>query len=109
SVASTVVQTINDQALPARAAELGSRLATALREALANNGALTEVRHCGLMLGLELDRPCAELMALGLERGIVLNVTTGNVLRLLPPLVMSDSECEQVVEQVSQLVNVFTQ
>jgi acetylornithine/N-succinyldiaminopimelate aminotransferase len=63
-----------------------------------------DIRHSGLMLGIELDRPCAELMAMGLQQGIIINVTAGSVVRLLPPLVMSDGECNQVIEQVSALI-----
>ena len=103
-VGSTVVQTIMDDHLPARALKLGQHMHSAFSAALDGMQGVRDIRHSGLMLGIELDRPCAELMAMGLQQGIIINVTAGSVVRLLPPLVMSDGECNQVIEQVSALI-----
>jgi acetylornithine aminotransferase len=61
----------------------------------------------GLMLAIELDRPCAKLVSLALNDGLLINVTASNVIRLLPPLVMSDDEANQLVEKLSQLIGQF--
>jgi acetylornithine/N-succinyldiaminopimelate aminotransferase len=61
----------------------------------------------GLKLGVELDRPCGELVKMGLDAGLVFNVTADNVIRLLPALVMSEAEGRQVVERLVPLVKEF--
>ena len=60
------------------------------------------------MIGIELDRPCAELVGKALESGLLINVTAGNVIRLLPPLVMSDAEADQLVDGLATLIHDFT-
>ena len=59
------------------------------------------------MIGIELDRDCAELMQQALARGLLINVTAGRVIRLLPPLIISDSQAEQIVSTVSELITAF--
>jgi acetylornithine aminotransferase len=59
------------------------------------------------MLGIELDRPCGELVGRALERGLLINVTVDNVIRLLPPLVLNETEAAQVVEILAPLVKDF--
>jgi acetylornithine aminotransferase len=95
--------------LAERAAALGDRLAAGFQAALANINGITEIRHKGLMLGIELDRPCAELVKQGLDNGILINVTAERVVRLLPALIITDAQADQIVEQVSQLIVNFLQ
>ena len=78
-----------------------------LAAALAGVAGVVEVRGMGLMLGVELDRPCGELVKMGLDAGLVFNVTADNVIRLLPALVMSEAEGRQVVERLVPLVKEF--
>jgi acetylornithine aminotransferase len=59
------------------------------------------------MLGIELDRPCAVLVGRALDQGLLINVTADRVIRLLPPLIMTDKQAGMVVEQVSILVREF--
>ena len=61
----------------------------------------------GLMIGVETKEPCGELVKQALDAGLVLNVTADNVIRLLPPLVMSAAEGRQVVERLVPLVKAF--
>ncbi len=61
----------------------------------------------GLMIGVELDRPCGELVKMALDAGLVFNVTADNVIRLLPALVMNEVEGRQVVERLVPLVKAF--
>ena len=61
----------------------------------------------GLMIGVELDRPCGELVKMGLDAGLVFNVTADNVVRLLPALVISEAEGREVVERLVPLVKAF--
>lgn len=59
------------------------------------------------MIGIQLDRPCAELVKAGLDAGILINVTAGDVIRLLPPLIISDEQADQIVKMVSDLIRSF--
>jgi len=56
---------------------------------------------------VELDRPCGELMTRALDKGLLINVTAGNTVRLLPPLILSDEQAEQIVTGVSELIQAF--
>lgn len=103
----TVIEVIERDGLLARAATLGSNLLQGLRAALAANRCVTAIRGHGLMLGIELDRGCYDLVKQGLARGLLLNVTADKVVRLLPPLILSDEEASEVVERVAQLINEF--
>ncbi len=68
---------------------------------------MTAVRGKGLMIGIELDRPCGELVGLALEAGLLINVTADKVVRLLPSLVYSDAECRQLVDMLAALLRKF--
>ena len=68
---------------------------------------MREIRGQGLMIGIELDRPCSELMHQALGQGLLINVTAGQVIRLLPPLILSDAEANQLVTRLSQLIHTF--
>ena len=59
------------------------------------------------MLGIELDRPCAELMQRALDRKLLINVTADTVVRLLPPLILTDAQADEIVTDVSQLILEF--
>ena len=69
--------------------------------------AVVQVRNAGLMIGIELDRPCADLVQLALEAKLLINVTAERVVRLLPPLVMNEAEAHELVQRLSALIKVF--
>ncbi len=93
--------------LAARAAELGDYFLSQFRTKLAGVAGVREIRVKGLMLGIELERDCGELVKQALEKGILINVTAGNVIRLLPPLVISYEQAEQIITMVTELVQAF--
>ena len=99
--------TIQREQLVTRAAQLGQRLLHGFQHSLANCHGIREIRGQGLMLGIELDRPCAELVQHALDAGLLINVTAGQVIRLLPPLILSDAEADQIVDQLSTLIHTF--
>ena len=103
----TTLAVIEEEGLVARAAELGRRMHQSLADALAGMAGVKGVRGLGLLIGVELDRPCNELVAHGLEAGLLINVTADTVVRLLPPLVLTDAEAEQIVEGVTRLIRTF--
>ncbi|MDZ7802998.1 acetylornithine transaminase [Thiohalophilus sp.] len=107
AAALAVIETIEREHLAARAGWLGQHMLNRLYESLAKTPGVVECRGKGLMLAVELDRPCGELMQQALDKGLLINVTAGNVLRLLPPLILSDEEAEQIINGVSELIQGF--
>jgi len=105
--AETVLDIIAKDNLMQRATELSDRIQNGFKKRLANNTIVTEIRGHGLLIGIELSKNCAELVQQGLAQGIVFNVTAGNVVRLLPPLVISDKQADTIIEKVSSLINGF--
>jgi acetylornithine aminotransferase len=100
-------QVIQQDQLVAKAHQLGLRLLTGFQKALADCPGVRDIRGKGLMLGIQLDRPCTELVHLALEAGILINVTAGDVIRLLPPLILSDTEADQLIDQLCALIYAF--
>ena len=103
-VACTVLDVIRRDGLVSRAESLGDRLVARIREGLADVSACREVRGRGLMVGVELDRPCGELVGRALDDGLLINVTAGSVVRLLPPLIMSASQADLVADRTVALI-----
>jgi acetylornithine aminotransferase len=104
TAALAVVRTVEQDRLIARAAELGGYLLAGLREALEGVACVREVRGKGLMVGIELSRPCAELVPRALAQGLLINVTAERVIRLLPPLVLDLAQAARIAAAVAQLV-----
>jgi acetylornithine aminotransferase len=78
-----------------------------LKKELTGVKGVTEIRGCGLMLGIELDRPCTALVKRALDAGLLINVTYDNNIRLLPPFVLTDAEADQIVKGVADLTRAF--
>lgn len=102
-----VLDTIERERLVAHAADLGQQLLEGFREQLSGLPGMKEIRGLGLMIGIELDRPCAELVRRALDRGLLINVTAERVIRLLPPLVTTAHQGQMIVARVSELVREF--
>jgi acetylornithine/N-succinyldiaminopimelate aminotransferase len=112
SAALAVLDVIESDHLPARAAELSTRMVTRLRDKLIPRDGtepklVNAIRSKGLMIGIELDRPCGELVGQALQQGLLINVTAERVIRLLPPLILSDQQADQIVDTVAELVIAF--
>ena len=90
-----------------RAAKLGERLLAKLRQALGQVAGVKDIRGRGLMLAVELDRPCKELLQMALERGLLINITADSVIRLLPPLILTDNEADILVRELENAVRAF--
>jgi acetylornithine/N-succinyldiaminopimelate aminotransferase len=89
------------------AARIGAQLRAAFERRLGQVPGFREVRGQGLMIGIELDRPCGALLLRAAEAGLMMSVTADNVIRLLPPLIISSAEAEQIVEILVPLVAAF--
>lgn len=107
TAALTTIQTIEDDGLMAAAERIGARLRDAFRAALAGSPGLVEIRGQGLMIGIELDRPCGELVAKALAAGLLINVTADKVVRLLPSLVFGEAEADELVLRLAPLIKDF--
>ena len=103
-----VVEAMHREHLPERAATVGDEMLARLREALRDQPLITDVRGKGMMIGIEFDRPCTELVAKALAYGLLINVTAGNVLRLLPPLIYGNAEVDMLVSTIHRLVTDFS-
>jgi acetylornithine aminotransferase len=103
----TTLEVIERDGLLANAARQGEAIMQGLSREFAGVEGVKEVRGMGLMIGVELDRPCADLVRRGLEAGIVINVTMDKVVRLLPPLVFGDAESRELVARLAPLVKAF--
>lgn len=102
-----VVEILQQEDLPLRAQQLGLRLLQAFQTRLGAHPGVRDIRGLGLMLGIELDRPCAELVTQALEAGLLINVTAEKVVRLLPPLILDDEQADLLVSSVAVLIENF--
>ncbi len=102
-----VLEILEAQGLVEQAAHLGDQLLTGFRERLGAHPGVLDIRGSGLMLGIELDRPCTGLVTRALEAGLLINVTAECVIRLLPPLVMNQEQVRQLVDDLCALIEAF--
>ncbi len=103
----TTLETIEAEGLMANAIAIGKFLRAGIASGLAGVDGVKDVRGQGLMIGVELDRPCGELVKAALARGLLINVTADNVVRLLPPLVMSKAEAQHLLDGLVPLIADF--
>jgi acetylornithine aminotransferase len=98
---------MDEEKLLDNAARMGEAIRAGFRDALAGVAGVVEIRGLGLMIGIELDRPCGELVTRALDAGLLVNVTADRVIRLLPPLVIGEAEARELVSRLAPLVRQF--
>jgi acetylornithine/N-succinyldiaminopimelate aminotransferase len=98
---------MEEDGLLANAATVGAELKAAIERGLAGEPGLVEVRGHGLMIGIELDRPCGVLLTQAMEAGLLLSVTADKVVRLVPPLVLTSAEAAEIAARLVPLVKAF--
>ena len=101
------LQTIEKDGLCAHAEQVGGWLRDAFIAEFKDVPGVVKVRNAGLMIGIELDRPCAELVKQALEAKLLINVTADTVVRLLPPLIINQDEAQQLVNTLAPLIKRF--
>jgi acetylornithine aminotransferase len=84
---------------------MGRYLIDQFKQRLEGLNKVIDVRGKGLMIGIELDTECPELVAKASEKGLLINVAAGNTIRLLPPLIINKEQADQIIDIVTQLVN----
>jgi acetylornithine/N-succinyldiaminopimelate aminotransferase len=105
--ARTVIETLGREDLAGRAAAMGEYLLEGLHRRLGGQPGVVAVRGRGLMLGIELDRPCGDLVQRALAIGLLINVTAERVIRLLPPLILDGAQADMLLEGLASLVGDF--
>ncbi len=108
SAALAVLDTLSEGNLIAQAAQKGDAIAKAFNDKLKDNPHIVNIRHLGLMIGIELDQPCGELVTRALEAGLLINVTQEKVIRLLPPIIIDAQQINQLVDTLSALIQELT-
>ena len=104
AAAHAVLDTLENENLIERAGRLGERIAGGLRRALKGNNHIKEIRGKGLMIAVELNEPVPGLVNAGLDRGILINAIGDTIVRLLPPLNLTDEEADETVAKVAALI-----
>lgn len=102
-----VINTIVGEELPANATAMGALIRQTLLADPEVAGKVVEIRGSGLMLGINLGRECGELVERGLQEGLLINVASGNTVRLLPPLVINATEATELAQGVAELIRNF--
>ena len=107
TAALTTLKIMEQDQLPAHAQTVGKFIMDGLQQRLAEVAGVTAIRGQGLMIGIELDKPCGVLVQQALEQGLLINVTSDNVVRLLPALVFSRDEAQQLLDLLCPLITDF--
>lgn len=107
TAALTTLEVVEKEKLLDNAASVGEIIRDGLRQALSDLPGVVGIRGMGLMIGIELDRPCGELVSRALDAGLLINVTADRVVRLLPALNFSADEGRELVERLSALIRAF--
>ena len=108
SAALAVLATLDAENLIEQAAQKGEAINLAFKNRLQGNTHVVDIRHKGMMIGIELDRPCTELVQAALQHNLLINVTSEKTIRLLPPLIINDQQITQLVETLSTLIHKHT-
>ncbi len=103
------IRIMEEDGLLDNAARVGAHLKARLQETLGGLQGVREVRGYGLMIGIELDRPCGAIMQQALDAGLLLSVTADSVIRLVPPLIITAAEADEIVSILAPIVTQFLQ
>jgi acetylornithine aminotransferase len=107
AAALAVLDTLESENLADQAAQSGKLLQKLFSDALAGKPGVKDIRGLGLLLAIELDRPCGELVMKAAEKGLLINVTVETVIRLLPPLICSETEIREIADRLIPLIEEF--
>jgi acetylornithine/N-succinyldiaminopimelate aminotransferase len=103
----TTLNAIETEKLRENAQQMGDIICNGLRAALNGLAGVVVIRNAGLMIGIELDRPCADLVKIALADKLLINVTAEKVVRLLPPLIINQAEANELVSRLAVLIKTF--
>jgi acetylornithine/N-succinyldiaminopimelate aminotransferase len=109
SAALAVLATLDEENLVERAQQKGQAIYAGFLKHLQGNKHIVDIRHKGLMIGIELDSACAELVKSALQQHLLINVTNETTIRLLPPLIIDEQQIKLLVETLSNLITKYTE
>ncbi len=98
---------IEEEGLRENAEKIGNLIREGFNAEFSETKGVVVVRNAGMMIGIELDRPCGDLVKMALAEKMLINVTADKVVRLLPPLVMNESEANELVKRLSTIIKAF--
>ncbi|MBL8512595.1 MAG: aminotransferase class III-fold pyridoxal phosphate-dependent enzyme, partial [Betaproteobacteria bacterium] len=101
------LEIMEEEGLLANSAAMGALLRSELQAALSGVAGVKQIRGQGLMVGIELDRPCGEIPKLALDMGLLTNVTQDSVVRVLPPLIVNEAETKEMAARLSRAIQAF--
>lgn len=107
SAALAVLNTLDDENIIEQVETKGSQICSTFIKKLQNNPSVSNIRNIGLMIGIDLEFPCAELVTIAQENGLLINVTAEKTIRLLPPLIINSEQIDLLTETLSQLIEEF--
>ena len=108
SAALAVLTVMDEDNLIEQAIQKGNDICSGFTERLKKNMHVVDIRHKGLMIGIELDKPCSDLVKLALEQHLLINVTNETTIRLLPPLIIDKQQINLLIDILSTLIDEFT-
>jgi acetylornithine/N-succinyldiaminopimelate aminotransferase len=109
SAALAVLTTLDEENLVEQALQKGQAISDGFIERLKGNKHVVDIRHQGLMIGIELDSPCAGLVNSALQQRLLINVTNETTIRLLPPLIIDEQQIKLLVDTLSTLITEYTE
>jgi len=98
---------IEEEGIRENAEKIGNLIRDGFAAEFKDTAGVVTVRNVGMMIGIELDRPCAELVKMALADKLLINVTADKVVRLLPPLVMNEAEANELVKRLAAVIKAF--
>jgi acetylornithine aminotransferase len=108
SAALAVLETLDSEKIIDRVEAKGAEICTNLIHKLQHNQDVSNIRNIGLMIGIDLSKPCGELVGLAQQKGLLINVTADKTIRLLPPLIINSEQIELLTDTLSELIQEFT-
>jgi acetylornithine aminotransferase len=108
SAALAVLSTLDKESIIEQVQFKGDAICTGLAKQLQGNPHIVDIRHLGLMIGIELDNTCTDLIQSALQQGLLINVTNDKVIRLLPPLIINEQQINLLVDTLSTLIQEYT-
>jgi acetylornithine aminotransferase len=108
SAALAVLEIMDKENLIEQAEQKGNLISSGFTKRLQQNTHVVDIRHKGLMIGIELDKPCTELVTLALQQHLLINVTNETTIRLLPPLIIDNQQINLLIDILSTLIDEFT-
>jgi len=107
ATALAVLDVLERDNLAEQAADSGELLQQLFNDALRDNSSVKDIRGMGLLFAIELDRPCGELVMKAADKGLLINVTADSVIRLLPPLICSESDIRAIADRLVPVIKEF--